>query len=236
MIIEIDPDGDLLITLTPPTERFALWPDDQPPVATSDDYDLEDDESATSDDLEDDKPAAPELFQYKVSSKHLSLASPRFKNMLTGTWIEATTIHPDGLRHVDIEGFHPRAFEEVMNIIHCHHDKVTKVIYTVLLAKICMVIDDLECYSAVGAFSEIWVRNLEEDIENYRDFHSDAFDSDFDRLLIMSVFISIVLEARALFKCTTRNVVLVCSMEWIPTLGLPISGKLIGMLELVFFH
>lgn len=164
MAVVIDPDGDLLITLTPPAGPFAVWPygeDD------SDDYVTH----------TDDGPV-----QFKVSSKHLCLVSPRFKIMLTGRWREATTIYPDGMRHVDMEGFHPDAFEIVMNILHCHNDEVAQVLSLESLAQICMVVDDLQCHRAVHAFSQIWTRTLPTFTQGYEDFHNDdQFDSSFDR-------------------------------------------------------
>lgn len=132
MTIEIDPDGDLLITLTPLTKPFAAWPvdddndtqsvasNDSPAASTTADAS----NTSTSDetnpsDNEDITPPPPEPVLFRVSAKHMCFASPRFKQMLTGPWLEATTIHPDGLRHVDIDGdFDASAFEIVMMVIH----------------------------------------------------------------------------------------------------------------------
>lgn len=101
----IDPEGDLLIALQPAAEPFAEW------------------ETTTSSDPPADLTVPQEFYQqedteFLVSSKHLCLASPRFRKMLTGDWLEAKPIYPDGRRHVSMEGFCVDALMTVMNVIH----------------------------------------------------------------------------------------------------------------------
>ncbi|KAB5522899.1 hypothetical protein GE09DRAFT_1258498 [Coniochaeta sp. 2T2.1] len=88
----------------------------------------------------------------KVSSEKMCEASPRFRAMLTGPWLEATTIHTDGLRRVETEGFDHEVFLAVIKIIHDHKQEtlsLPEIIDLEFVAKIAVVVDDLDCYPFV---------------------------------------------------------------------------------------
>lgn len=85
------------------------------------------------------------------------MASPRFKKMLSGDWVEAKTIHPDGYQHVELEGFNPEGTKIVLNILHEKTRRVPRTVDIELLAEIAVVVDDLECYEEVEVFSDMWI-------------------------------------------------------------------------------
>lgn len=202
----IDPDGDLVITLQPAAEPFAEWETATRPYSIAD--------LMPPDEIYD------EDTEFLVSSKHLCLASPRFHKMLTGDWLEARTIYPDGRRRVSMEGFHVDAFRIVMNVIHGLNDSNINVPRTISLdqlGKIAVLVDDLQCQGTIAILSEIWIDKLKGSV-------SDTYD----RNLIIWIFVSSVFGQAEVFKQVTRTATLKSEGE-VPTLGLPIRGKITGM-------
>jgi hypothetical protein len=224
---EIDPDGDLLIILTPSTEPFAVWQDD---TLTEDESMTEDTGSTSFQNLanmaqgceanqsEDDtgSDSEPEKLCLKVSSKHLCFTAPRFKKMMAGTWMEATTTYPDGLRHVDIEGFDAKAFEMVMHIIHGVNGKVPRRVTLDQLAKVAVIVDDLECHEAVEIFVVLWMQALES-----------PTDLPYGRDLVLWIFVSSVFRLKNIFKSVSGTAI-AYSKGPIQKLGLPLRDKVIG--------
>jgi hypothetical protein len=234
MVVEIAPDGDLLITLTTPTQPFAPWPgpDDADEDNTHLDVDDEEPDGSSASDTSDAywtdeyQFSEPDVTRFRVSSRNMCSASRRFRQMLTGPWLEATKIYPDGLRHVDMEGFDPEAFEIILNLIHGHILKVVRAAVDFeLLARICVVIDDLECHRQddVYTMTGMWTTCLG---HNHRSFA--RLTEFFDRDLMLSIFISSVLDLPDLFKASTCTTI-ERSPGHIPTLGLPIRDKIVGM-------
>lgn len=241
MIREIDPDGDLLIALTPSSEPFAdealfdaeagdqkdctefgdIEPeteesplDNMPPAP-----DMVQDASMTEPEQIDDP--VPQTFQFKVSSKNMASSSRRFKKMLSGVWLEATTIHTDGMRHVDMEGFDAEAFTIVMYLIHGRNrkDVVPREVELEMLAKIAVVTDDLGCYDAVALASEVWLEALKSTLN--------AASKQYNRTMIISLVIVCVFADSTRFNNCVRTAVWE-SRGPIPTMGLPIPGRVVG--------
>ncbi|KAB5522865.1 hypothetical protein GE09DRAFT_1195097 [Coniochaeta sp. 2T2.1] len=222
---EVDHRGDLLITLLPSTEPLAVgdlvWSDDgidQDNVqsdAASDLTILEDQKSAQQD------PADTELepLTFKVSSRQMCTASRRFDKMLSGSWSEATTWYPDGMRHVDMEGFHADAFPIVMHIIHENDDKVPKVLDLDLLGKAALVVDDLGCANAVSYVVKLWMEEQELDLPGT-----------VNRDLMVWLFISYALRLADYFKRISRTAILK-SKGPLPSLNLPISDGVLRTID-----
>lgn len=80
----LDPDGDLIVTHRALRGPFAPWNRSEGPS-----------------DIRDGEPDLPPELRFKVSSKHLTLGSPRFKKMLAGPYKEANLPCPE----VTIEEF-----------------------------------------------------------------------------------------------------------------------------------
>jgi len=93
---EVDPDGDLLIILAASKEAFALWNDSDDLEALPEllESNCRDEITGSSSTTGERSPqasyASPSPLHLKISSKHLIMASRRFKKMLTGDWAEAT--------------------------------------------------------------------------------------------------------------------------------------------------
>lgn len=161
-------------------------------------------------------PPAAEQSRFKVSSKHLSLASRRFKAMLAGDWSEAHTVHDDGLRHVEVEGFNPEAYKIIMNAIHGNYRRVPRQIHDLeLLSQLALIVDDLDCLEAVEILCDLWLRGwwVQKDVV--------------DRSLILMIFISSVFRHGIIFERATF-IAIMASEEPIPSLGLPIRDHILS--------
>jgi hypothetical protein len=221
-LYEVDPDGDLLLILPSPEEAFAPWnepedvetlpdlPESGPGVG------IISSPSATD---EGDLPVSytsPSSFHLKVSSKHLILASHRFKKMLTGNWVEANLVYEDGCRHVTLEGFDPTALKLLLDIIHGKTRKVPRSLDLEMLAKVSVIVDDLECHEEVEVFSEIWLKHLPK-----------SPPTEYNRDLVLWILISFVFRQSSEFESATRTAIL-RSAGPIQTLGLPLRSIIVG--------
>jgi hypothetical protein len=209
---EPDPEGDLLIILTPSSEPFAPWDDDPEAISIL---------SASKSMAQ--KEAKPAMLKVRVSSKHMCHASPRFKKMLTGPWLEAITIHSDGRRHVEMKGFDAEAFQIVMHVIHLNHDLVPLHINVDMLAKIAVLVDDLQCQRALSMLATMWIQNLPREYEMPRVK---------ERPLTLWIFISSVFRRNTIFKRLTCQAIL-NGVGPMPTLNLPIHSTITRTLSSV---
>ena len=145
------------------------------------------------------------------------LACPRLKAMFTGEWEEATKIRSDGLRHWDLgDHLDPDAFVIVMNIIHGRNRSVPQKVDLEMLAKICVIIDDLQCHEATEMFARVWLMEF-----------GGKTPSTYCRDLILWVFVASVLCELDIFRITTRTAMLSSAQE-IRSLGLPIRLDIVG--------
>lgn len=98
---------------------------------------------------------------FKVSMKHLALASPRAKKMFDGNYTEAQP-DADGLRRWKFEPiFDPDAFEIVLNAIHGHTHKLPEEVSLEALADIAAIVDDLDCSQALWFPAKIWIKRFD---------------------------------------------------------------------------
>lgn len=121
----LDPDSDLTVTHRPLRGPFAPWNCSEGPS------DIRDGELLP----------LPEL-RFKVSSKHLTLASPYFKKMLEGPYKEANLPCPE----VTIEEFDSEALKILLNIIHGKNSNIPRFLSLDMLAKVSEWVDYLDCF------------------------------------------------------------------------------------------
>ena len=124
----VDPDSDLIIIYCAPRESFTPWDCTE---GLSDIGDSEPDTKTieTPGTLYDDSTLLislsplPEL-QFKVSLKHLTLASYYFKKILVGDYKEASLVYSDSYYQVTIYTFDSEALKILLNIIYGKNSKV----------------------------------------------------------------------------------------------------------------
>lgn len=195
----IDPDGDTLIILPCVEEAVGAEDDQNTPSKVTQNR---------------------SEFHFKVSMKHLQLASRRAKAMFTGGYKESKPMEVDGLRHWAFEPmFDPDAFTTVMEIIHGKTQHFPQQVPLDHMAEIATIVDDLECQGAVWFFAKMWMSPLK-----YKLSHANC-----DENLTRWILIAYVFHEPEVFKSATLKAIC-SSTEPISTFGLPIRPKIIGPL------
>ncbi|KAK0619421.1 hypothetical protein B0T14DRAFT_432395, partial [Immersiella caudata] len=139
----MDPSGDVILTLSNPNAPFAIW--DASPQ----------EESQTNSILS-------ESATFLVSSRHLILASPMFKAMLTGGWKEGDK--SNGTAEVGAEDWDTEALVIVMNVLHSHYRQVPKKVSLEMLAKIAIIVDYYQIHEALQIIASLWINALKESL------------------------------------------------------------------------
>ncbi|EEU36559.1 uncharacterized protein NECHADRAFT_81272 [Fusarium vanettenii 77-13-4] len=210
--VDIDPEGDILIILLhdkpepDPEEENGEEPAVEKPEPEKTDGEKADDEMT---DVEEPNPQTC----FKVSMKHLILASPRAKKMFEGNYTEARP-DADGLRRWKFEPiFDPAAFEIVMNAIHGYTHKMPRTVTLENLAKIAAIVDDLDCAQSLWFFAKTWIAGLDKYMrnENFRWW----------------IVISFVFDEPDIFRPATQLAILQDKAQF-DAQGLPIRPKIIG--------
>ncbi|KAK7403797.1 hypothetical protein QQX98_010439 [Neonectria punicea] len=101
--------------------------------------------------------------QLQVSSQHLILASPVFKQMLQGPWKKrssSTTLSS----LISTSEWDSKAFMILLDIIHGHHWDVPKSLDLEMLTKFAVIVDYYQCYEIVDIFVDSWLRDMEGDL------------------------------------------------------------------------
>ncbi|KXH69386.1 hypothetical protein CSAL01_07731 [Colletotrichum salicis] len=155
--------------------------------------------------------------EFIVSSRHLTLSSHYFRAQLCGPWAEALVYSQDGRRHIRAHGWDADALLLLMQIFHAKTRDVPRFISLEQLAKIAILVDYYSCYNAVRFFSVLWIDALKEPLP-----------SQCNRELILWLFVAVVFRRDDIFQTITKTAVTE-SKGLLPTLGLPISGTLIGL-------
>ncbi|KAH7179980.1 uncharacterized protein B0J16DRAFT_248340, partial [Fusarium flagelliforme] len=94
-----------------------------------------------------------------VSGKHLELASPVFKAMITGPFAEGKA-GVSGIRQLTASDWDPEAFKIILSIIHGYHRDVPRSLSLEMLAKVAMIVDYYECNECVEIYIDMWLEGL----------------------------------------------------------------------------
>ncbi|KAK5991237.1 Nicotinate-nucleotide pyrophosphorylase [Cladobotryum mycophilum] len=109
------------------------------------------------------KPAYPDgkpvIVGFRVSSKHLSLASPVFQKMLSGPWKEGAQT-TQKTRCITTSEWDAEALLILLDIIHGHHRDVPKSLDIETLGRIAILVDYYQCHEIIEIFGNMWLNNL----------------------------------------------------------------------------
>jgi len=140
-----------------------------------------------------EKEASHELLRLKVSSKHLILASQRFKNKFDRNGDSFSPVQTDGRLHFEIHNFDPAAVTTVMNIIHSRGRRVPKSLDLDALTKVAQFVDEFKFDEAVEAYADRWITALAKSIP-----------STFSRQTIQWLYLAHVFQHQELFLKVSR--------------------------------
>jgi hypothetical protein len=162
IVVVIDEDGDTLLILKDPLLSLKPWNDagttsnDVPRAELGTTYNDEQ-HSASGDRTFATNKTVPDM-RYLVSSALLKNVSKYFRNTFSDRFSETTLNLDDGRYHVVVEGFNPKAFEHVMNIIHVKSKRLPKKIDVEQLAHIAVLVDYYDMKDAVSFHAETWAK------------------------------------------------------------------------------
>ncbi|KAH7117538.1 hypothetical protein B0J11DRAFT_582945 [Dendryphion nanum] len=139
-----------------------------------------------------------EIFvRIRVSSKHLTLASPYFSKSLQGGLTEGNTLRTQRHLELAMKEQDPEAALIVMNIIHGRSRQVPPLISVIMLTKIAVLVDYIQCHEAIEPFSDKWIDNMEENVPKT-----------YCRELVHWICISYVFEKLSIFRAVTQTALL----------------------------
>ncbi|KAH6961856.1 hypothetical protein BKA56DRAFT_599344 [Ilyonectria sp. MPI-CAGE-AT-0026] len=113
----------------------------------------------------DDRPRQS-TFRFRVSSKHLILASSVFRKMLNGPWKEGTTSR-ESLRSLSASDWDVDALLMLLNIVHGHHRKVPKYLCLKALTNFAIIVDYYNCHEIVEIFADRWLNGMEGNLPSF---------------------------------------------------------------------
>jgi hypothetical protein len=209
----IDPDGEVIILLRNENFQFAPLKED---VIT---------EPVKEGSVPEDKPVpeeAVEEFRIQVSAKHLTLASPYFKSLLTSRWKESIAYFEKAHTEVSMEDCSIEALLILLRVIHCQYYQVPKTLSFEMLAEVASLTDYYKCREAVDVLAERWIIALEENIP-----------TSYSRDVILWMWISWFFNLPVQFKQATSTA-MTCSNGLIVDLGLPIPQHILGKKQTSF--
>ncbi|KAM0376583.1 hypothetical protein ACHAPY_007128 [Fusarium culmorum] len=150
-----------------------------------------------------------------VSGKHLELASPIFKAMLTGPFTEGTT-DSSGVRRITASDWDPQAFYIVLSIMHGYHRDVPRSISLDLLVKVAIVVNYYDCLESVEVYTDIWLEAFESELPEV-----------YGRDCILYLFLSWVFSRPVMFQSMTQ-LALKHSQKIIEIEDFPLPADIIG--------
>ncbi|OBS23115.1 hypothetical protein FPOA_03674 [Fusarium poae] len=249
-LLELDPYADALLILRCPNLQQVRAVEEQvedvewnlPGEAES----KEDKKSKTSTELDEitsltpfDEDGNPQEIMFRVSAKHLRLASPFFDKMLKGGFQEAKP-NNEGLLEFRAQDWNVRALLILLDIIHGHHRQVPKELDLDTIAHIALLVDYYDCLEIVDVFSDHWLTNLAEwEIYEWSEVHrNSAFH--FDKAEVLMLFSAWIFRKQKEFKNLVMSAIYETSGPIETELPIPshildkIEEQRIGLLEELF--
>ncbi|KAK0640759.1 hypothetical protein B0T16DRAFT_418419 [Cercophora newfieldiana] len=167
--IIIDPTGDIRLDL-PATPKESPLPSPLAPPSKSTDGAA----SSTADSDSETAPDTPQRTYLRVSSKILSLASPVFKTMLSGSFREASDFTAHNLKSPTSSEKFTLSFPEddatamtlLLRILHFDYDNVQARPTPKLLEQLAFLTDKYQCMHVLKFCGVLWVREwIQQSIE-----------------------------------------------------------------------
>lgn len=149
----MDPSGDVVLTLRNPNELFAPCPQLSTLATTESPAALDSNTNGSKTD------ASTKLVTFRISSRHLILASPVFKALLTGGWKEGEPTSK-GEYHITAEGWDVGAMVIFLDILHGRNMRVPKTVTLELLAKLAVIVDYYAAHEAMYLLYPRWIEDL----------------------------------------------------------------------------
>ena len=102
--------------------------------------------------------------RFRVSSKHLVLASAYFGKMLSPQWREGRELSANGTMELEVPDTDPDVFLIILNIIHSRKKRVPRAVSLEKLTELAVQTDYFQFQEALEPYPSVWVKELEKDI------------------------------------------------------------------------
>ena len=152
----------------------------------------------------------------QVSAKHLMLASPFFKRLLTGGWKESVTYFQKGSVEIIADGWDIEALMILLRAIHGKYRDIPRKLPLEMLAKVAVIADYYECREVLDLLAEVWIEKMDEKIPSAT-----------SRDLVLWLWISWFFRLPEEFQSST-SIAMSQSYGCIDTLELPIPEDITG--------
>ncbi|KAF7947593.1 hypothetical protein EAE96_008677 [Botrytis aclada] len=199
-VITIDPDGDLILLLGPVPFESSIEETQSDNATTSifgDAITLTNREEVESTDDFNPKPTQQYQLHLLCSSKHMSLASPVFKAMLTGSFQEAVKLREEGRTDIPLPGDDSDAMVTLVNIIHGRFKSIPEQYNLSDLTQIAILVDKYQCHESIHPFKHAWTDHLHADTWGNANFHA----------LACWISVTWVFELNSKFKTATEKLI-----------------------------
>ncbi|MCJ1354907.1 MAG: hypothetical protein MMC33_004897 [Icmadophila ericetorum] len=105
-----------------------------------------------------------EPLRMRVSSKHLSLASPVFKDMLSRNFFEGITLHTIGSVEVLLSDNDTKALIVLLSIIRSQPSKIPSKVNLDFLTEMTILVDKYQLRPVAALLSGYWIAALKHEI------------------------------------------------------------------------
>ncbi|KAI9371076.1 hypothetical protein BJX61DRAFT_544045 [Aspergillus egyptiacus] len=211
----LDPDGEVFLILKNPNASFAVCEKDSqaPRPSTTNSSSSHDNPQNPN-----EKPETSEV-RFRVSAKHLIMASPYFKSMLTGGWRESEEFRKSGTLDLSCEGWDAEALLILFRIFHGQTHDLPFRMSVERLARFTAVANYYNAHSATKFFTAIWAQPLETTKLRRT-----------PREMVMALWVAWFLRRSRTFKRYSTALVQY-STEPITSLGLPLPDQILDTLN-----
>ncbi|KAG6037850.1 hypothetical protein E4U40_002062 [Claviceps sp. LM458 group G5] len=173
--------------------------------------------------------------EFRLSSRHLALASPVFKTMLNGFWKESAPLSDQSNRsakplsplqndsncqvryELAATEWGAEDFLLLMNIVHCQSIKVPYSIDLERLGRMSVLVDYYQCQEATQFFASLWIDKL-----------SGSLPTTYGRDCVTWIFVSWVFSRSNIFEKMTQVAIRTCE-GGLGTINLPFPPMLLSM-------
>lgn len=98
--------------------------------------------------------------RFQVSARHLTLASPVFRELLTSDLREGIAFRPGGAVEIVTKGWDAEAFLQLLRILHAQHHLLPRAATVENLAKIIILAEYYGCKECVQSWAQSWIGEL----------------------------------------------------------------------------
>ncbi|RYC80173.1 hypothetical protein BFJ63_vAg16936 [Fusarium oxysporum f. sp. narcissi] len=158
-------------------------------------------------------------FRMLVSGKHLELASPIFKTMVTGPFAEGKA-DSLGFRQITASAWDPEAFKIILTIMHGYNRDVPRSLSLEMLVKVAMIVNYYDCLESVELYTDIWLEGLRSELPTV-----------YGRDCILCLVISWVFSEPIMFQNMTQ-LALRHSQKLIEAEDFPIPGDILEGIDI----